>query len=162
MKLLFVTDKFFDKIYKEVADQIKVLGESLSDFKVLDYNDDKKLIEKFDPDLIFYLYTIKADIHRQQVIYLHKNKFRFACWLLEDKIIETTDICHFYDFVFTVDKVNLEERRSRYRYNNIYFLSSEDIYERLKRILFVYKFTIKDRRVIHKKEIYGEDVYYNN
>ena len=161
MKLLFIDDKHFENAYKDIAEQIKIHAKSLCDFKVLEYKDDKKLIEKFAPDLIFYLYSLKSDIHRQQVINLYKNKFRTATWLLEDKIIETTDVGYFYDFVFTTDLKNLEERRNKYRYTNIYFLSADEIYNRIKRIIFIYTYTNKDRRVIHKKELYGKDTYYD-
>jgi hypothetical protein len=160
MKLIFINDKYAETIFKTVSDEIKTFGPGLFEgFKVLEFGDDKRLIEKFDPDLILYLYSLKAIIHRQQVFNTYKNRYRFACWLLEDKLIETTDVGHFYDFVFTVDKNNLEERRQKYRYKNIYFLSADDIYNRLRRIQFIYNNINKDRRFNDDVKFYNENVY---
>jgi len=138
MRLAFIYDEgavFSHKnIAMDLANNFKFYFEA---FKVFKFSDNLKEIYKFSPDIAFYLHSIKADVHRQQ-LNNEKNrkkhkKIKTSCWLLEDpfNIDETLDVCHFYDIVFTIDDVGVIERKEL-KYQNIhplYLYSNSNIFK---------------------------------
>ena len=128
MKFAFVYDEAVVFSHKNIAlDLIKNFKFYFDDYKTFKFSDELKEIYKFSPDLVFYLHSIKADVHNIQ-LNDKKNrgrhrKIKTACWLLEDpfNIDETLDVCKFYDIVFTMDDSGIITRKEL-MYTNIHSL----------------------------------------
>ena len=121
MKIAFLHDQNTVFSHKNVSSDIVSIFPNFCDFKAFSYDDELKDIAKFEPDLIFYIHSIKADLHIHLMKRAYGKKYKTACWLLEDpfNIDETAYVGAFYDLVFSIDDSGVDERRY-FGYKNVY------------------------------------------